>query len=63
MSTMTVPAETQLEVESPDDAEIFDLDLEVNLETMSTDPAITSHIICTPGCTSPGGGSFCSFCC
>nr|P85065.1 RecName: Full=Lantibiotic 107891 [Microbispora sp. 107891] len=24
---------------------------------------VTSWSLCTPGCTSPGGGSNCSFCC
>lgn len=41
----------------------FDLDAEISVAVMSTEPAITSASICTPGCTSPGTGSFCSFCC
>ncbi|SDC53842.1 gallidermin/nisin family lantibiotic [Actinokineospora iranica] len=43
--------------------DLFDLDLEVGVDTMSVDPAVTSVSLCTPGCTSPGGGSNCSFCC
>ncbi|MEW2505761.1 gallidermin/nisin family lantibiotic [Amycolatopsis sp. CA-161197] len=46
-----------------DDVDLFDLDLEVGVEQMSVTPAITSISLCTPGCTSPGGGSNCSFCC
>ncbi|MGW3991866.1 gallidermin/nisin family lantibiotic [Amycolatopsis sp. NPDC004772] len=45
------------------DVDLFDLDLEVGVEKMSVTPAITSISLCTPGCTSPGGGSNCSFCC
>lgn len=41
----------------------FDLDAEISVAVMSTEPAITSASICTPGCTSLGTGSFCSFCC
>lgn len=40
----------------------YDLDAEITLAAGST-PMITSRFICTPGCTSPGGGSFCSYCC
>ena len=46
-----------------DDLDLFDLDLEVSVEKMSANPMWTSHSLCTPGCTSPGGGSHCSFCC
>lgn len=45
------------------DTDAFDLDLEVSTQEMTVSPAITSHFFCTPGCTSPGGGSFCSYCC
>jgi gallidermin/nisin family lantibiotic len=54
--------------EQPEDLEYtdpFDLDVKVFGEPMSpvAGPAITSRFLCTPGCTSPGGGSFCSYCC
>ncbi|GAA2978702.1 gallidermin/nisin family lantibiotic [Actinokineospora diospyrosa] len=52
---MTAPAGAELD--------LFDLDLEVSVEQMSLTPAITSISLCTPGCTSAGGGSNCSFCC
>lgn len=42
---------------------LFDLDMEIGVETVSASPAITSISLCTPGCTSAGGGSMCSFCC
>jgi gallidermin/nisin family lantibiotic len=45
------------------DIDLFDLDLEVGVEKMGVTPAVTSISLCTPGCTSPGGGSNCSFCC
>jgi gallidermin/nisin family lantibiotic len=45
------------------DVDAFDLDLEVKVEDVMASPAVTSWSICTPGCTSPGGGSNCSFCC
>lgn len=48
---------------APGDVDLFDLDLEVSVEKMTFTPAITSHSLCTPGCTSAGGGSNCSFCC
>lgn len=40
----------------------YDLDAEITMAA-SNAPMITSRFICTPGCTSPGGGSFCSYCC
>ncbi|MFW5417289.1 gallidermin family lantibiotic [Nocardiopsis sp. CNT-189] len=43
--------------------DMFDLDLEVSVEATSVSPAVSSNFLCTPGCTSPGGGSFCSYCC
>jgi len=43
--------------------DVFDLDIEVGIETVAASPAITSWSLCTPGCTSAGGGSNCSFCC
>jgi gallidermin/nisin family lantibiotic len=41
----------------------FDLDAEITTAAATAAPQITSKFICTPGCTSPGGGSFCSWCC
>lgn len=41
----------------------YDLDAEITLSATNATPMITSKFICTPGCTSPGGGSFCSYCC
>lgn len=41
----------------------FDLDVDVAVQTVAASTAITSRFVCTPGCTSPGGGSFCSYCC
>jgi lantibiotic bacteriocin len=56
---------TTIETATPvrDEVDLFDLDLEVGTEKMSITPAVTSILLCTPGCTSPGGGSNCSFCC
>ncbi|MEV7652236.1 gallidermin/nisin family lantibiotic [Kocuria marina] len=46
---------------------VMDIDLEIDIDAMPTDadaqPMITSISLCTPGCTSPGGGSQCSWCC
>lgn len=52
-----------LDTVTTDDLDLFDLDLEINVEKMDVHPAVTSKFLCTPGCTSPGGGSMCSFCC
>lgn len=52
-----------LDTVTTDDLDLFDLDLEVSLVKMDVHPAVTSKFLCTPGCTSPGGGSMCSFCC
>ncbi len=43
----------------------FDFEFSVDTEIVDKDatPDIQSIILCTPGCTSPGGGSFCSWCC
>jgi len=47
--------------------EMLDIDLEIDIDAMPTDsdsaPQITSWSFCTGGCTSRGGGSFCSWCC
>ena len=43
--------------------DLFDLDVDVNIEMTTASPMITSVSLCTPGCTSEGGGSQCSFCC
>lgn len=43
--------------------DLFDLDLAVATNEVAAGPTITSWFVCTPGCTSPGGGSFCSWCC
>jgi len=47
--------------------EMLDIDLEIDIDAMPTDsdsaPEIWSWILCTGGCTSRGGGSFCSWCC
>jgi gallidermin/nisin family lantibiotic len=45
------------------DLDILDLDIEVGTEEAAAGPMVTSWSICTPGCTSPGGGSACSYCC
>lgn len=46
---------------------VMDIDLEIDIDAMPTDadaqPMITSISLCTAGCTSPGGGSQCSWCC
>lgn len=42
------------------------LDLDVDIDTMPADtafPQFRSISLCTSGCTSQGGGSFCSYCC
>lgn len=52
-----------LDTVTTDELDLFDLDLEVSVEKMNVNPMWTSHSLCTPGCTSPGGGSNCSFCC
>jgi gallidermin/nisin family lantibiotic len=52
-----------LDAVKADELDLFDLDLEVSVEKMNVNPMWTSHSLCTPGCTSPGGGSNCSFCC
>lgn len=57
----TVPMNAVMENQSEDD--LFDLDAEVTVQTSAVTPTITSVSLCTPGCTSPNGGSFCSFCC
>lgn len=49
---------TAVVVEDP-----FDLDVEVSTQEVSFSSTITSKFLCTGGCTSPGGGSFCSWCC
>lgn len=41
----------------------FDLDITIDTKPQAQKEYIRSWFICTPGCTSPGGGSFCSFCC
>ncbi len=46
-----------------DDADLFDLDAEITVGQITAGPAITSWSVCTPGCTSPNGGSGCSYCC
>ncbi|MFI5493480.1 gallidermin/nisin family lantibiotic [Actinoplanes sp. NPDC051859] len=43
--------------------DLFDLDVDVNIEMTTASPMVTSWSLCTPGCTSEGGGSQCSFCC
>ena len=47
--------------------EMLDIDLEIDIDAMPTDsdsaPEIRSWSFCTGGCTSRGGGSFCSWCC
>jgi len=43
--------------------DLFDLDVQVYEGKMPASPAWTSISLCTPGCTSAGGGSNCSFCC
>jgi len=43
--------------------DLFDLDLEIGVEQSVAGPAVTSISVCTPGCTSEGGGSGCSYCC
>jgi gallidermin/nisin family lantibiotic len=52
-----------LEIRSAETDDLLDLDLSIGVEEISAGPAVTSWWLCTPGCTSPGGGSNCSFCC
>lgn len=52
-----------LEAPVADSTDLLDLDLEIGTETLTAGPALTSWSVCTPGCTSPGGGSACSYCC
>jgi Gallidermin len=42
---------------------LFDLDLSVSTEDIVNTTEFRSWSLCTPGCTSPGGGSNCSWCC
>lgn len=55
------------QTETVDDAaQGLDFDIEFAVMTQEMDaatPAWKSKWLCTPGCTSPGGGSFCSYCC
>jgi Gallidermin len=43
--------------------DLFDLDLVVSTEETADSSDFRSWILCTAGCTSPGGGSNCSYCC
>jgi gallidermin/nisin family lantibiotic len=52
-----------LEAKAAETEDLLDLDLSIGVEEITAGPAITSWSLCTPGCTSPGGGSNCSFCC
>ncbi|MEU8568900.1 gallidermin/nisin family lantibiotic [Streptomyces pathocidini] len=54
---------TNTPAQSQNEANLFDLDLEIGVEKSVAGPAITSISYCTPGCTSDGGGSGCSHCC
>ncbi|HEY2764650.1 MAG TPA: gallidermin/nisin family lantibiotic [Pseudonocardiaceae bacterium] len=51
------------DITATDEVNLFDLDLQVGFEATAASPAFTSWSYCTPGCTSDGGGSGCSFCC
>jgi len=53
----------EMAVPALSEVDLFDLDLEVSVAPMAATPALTSISLCTPGCTSAGGGSNCSFCC
>lgn len=57
------PQIVEFELDTNDDAGMFDLDMDIQVELTPASPAITSKSLCTPGCTSAGGGSNCSFCC
>lgn len=52
-----------LEISTPESSDLLDLDLTIGVEEITAGPEIKSWSLCTPGCTSPGGGSNCSFCC
>ncbi|ETK34053.1 gallidermin/nisin family lantibiotic [Microbispora sp. ATCC PTA-5024] len=52
-----------LETRTSETEDLLDLDLSIGVEEITAGPAVTSWSLCTPGCTSPGGGSNCSFCC
>lgn len=52
-----------LDTVQTDELDLFELDLDVSIEKLAVNPMITSVSLCTPGCTSRGGGSNCSFCC
>ncbi|MFD7643991.1 gallidermin/nisin family lantibiotic [Kitasatospora sp. NPDC059795] len=43
--------------------DFFELDAQIEVETEIAGPNVTSLSLCTPGCTSPNGGSACSYCC
>ncbi|MBP2473994.1 gallidermin/nisin family lantibiotic [Crossiella equi] len=44
------------------DSDAFDIDAEFTVETEMASPAITSVVVCTPGC-GPSVGTFCTACC
>ena len=47
--------------------DVMDIDLAIDVEDLPVEQIdqirLTSISLCTPGCTSPNGGSGCSFCC
>jgi len=45
------------------DEDEFDLDVDARSFRVAASTAVTSVFVCIPGCTSQGGGSFCSYCC
>lgn len=54
-------------LDRPATEEIVDINLDVDVDDipmeMIDQVRLTSISLCTPGCTSPGGGSGCSWCC
>lgn len=62
---MSIAKLTKVEAPQLDDLDqsAFDIDVDVKVEQIPASTMITSVVVCTPGCTSPGGGSFCSYCC
>jgi gallidermin/nisin family lantibiotic len=61
--TVSMISGVEVPVLTGTDENNFDLDVDVAVQTVAASTAITSKFVCTPGCTSPGGGSFCSYCC
>lgn len=61
MTTATLDAPVLDRIDDLDIA--LDMDFDVKPNSSDVGPQITSISLCTAGCTSPGGGSQCSWCC